>query len=57
MNKLGYEIIMIILNNFHKATRKIVQPRRKDHSSFAINDEYGCAGCIIRYAEKHFSHS
>jgi hypothetical protein len=40
MNKSAHEIIIIMLNNFHNATRKMVQPRRKDHPSFAINDEY-----------------
>ena len=40
INKTAYETILHMMSNFHNATKKIVQPRRKDHSSFVLNDEY-----------------
>lgn len=40
VNKSSYDTIIGVLNNFHNASKKIVQTRRKDHQSFAINDEY-----------------
>lgn len=39
-NKSVYETIIGILNNFHNASKKINLTRRKEHQSFAINDEY-----------------
>ena len=39
-NKSIYDTIIRILNNFHNASKKINQTRRKDHLPFEINDEY-----------------
>jgi hypothetical protein len=40
INKPPYELVVGVLNNFDNAVRKITGARRKDHPSFAINDEY-----------------
>jgi hypothetical protein len=39
-NKSVYETVVGIMHNFHNAAKKITLQRRKDHPSFAINDEY-----------------
>lgn len=39
-NLSSYEMIKIILANFHNASKKITQERRKDHPVFRIADEY-----------------
>lgn len=39
-NLSSYEMIKMILANFHNASKKITQERRKDHPVFRIVDEY-----------------
>lgn len=39
-NMSSYEMIKVILENFHNASKKITQERRKEHPIFRIADEY-----------------
>lgn len=40
LNKDSKQLVMDALENFEEAIRKITSVRRKDHSSFEVNDEY-----------------